>query len=101
MELSDRRSGAVQVGEFIKIYARDRPGKSEKKVIEPLPSFVFNISSILYSACFMDMADKSRKGYTAEVKALLTKRGVNKLSDINPKDYAALLAEVEVIVNAG
>ena len=41
------------------------------------------------------------KGYTAEVKALLTKRGVNKLSDINPKDYAALLAEVEVIVNAG
>ena len=36
MELSDRRSGAVQVGEFIKIYARDRPGKSEKKVIEPL-----------------------------------------------------------------
>ncbi len=55
MELSDRRSGAVQVGEFIKIYARDRPGKSEKKVIEPLPSFVFNISSILYSACFMDI----------------------------------------------
>lgn len=25
------------------------------------------------------MADKSRKGYTSEVKALLTKRGVNKL----------------------
>ena len=28
------------------------------------------------------MADKSRKGYTAEVKALLTKRGVSKLSDV-------------------
>jgi hypothetical protein len=47
------------------------------------------------------MADKSRKGYTAEVKALLTKRGVNRLSDIDPKEYAALLAEVEVIGNAG
>lgn len=46
------------------------------------------------------MADKSRKGYTAEVKALLTKRGVNRLSDIDPKEYAALLAEVEVIGNA-
>ena len=46
------------------------------------------------------MADKSRKGYTAEVKALLTKRGVNKLSDVDAKDYAALLAEVEVIGNA-
>ncbi len=47
------------------------------------------------------MADKSRKGYTAEVKALLTKRGVSKLSDVDAKDYAALLAEVEVIGNAG
>lgn len=46
------------------------------------------------------MADKSRKGYTAEVKALLTKRGVNKLSDVDAKDYAALLAEAEVIGNA-
>lgn len=47
------------------------------------------------------MADKSRKGYTAEVKALLTKRGVSKLSDVDAKDYVALLAEVEVIGNAG
>lgn len=47
------------------------------------------------------MADKSRKGYTAEVKALLTKCGVSKLSDVDAKDYAALLAEVEVIGNAG
>lgn len=47
------------------------------------------------------MADKSRKGYMAEVKALLTKRGVTKLSDVDPNEYAALLAEVEVIGNAG
>ena len=47
------------------------------------------------------MADRSRKGYTAEVKALLTKRGVNRLSDVDPKEYAALLAEAEVIGNAG
>lgn len=47
------------------------------------------------------MADRFRKGYTAEVKALLTKRGVNRLSDVDPKEYAALLAEAEVIGNAG
>lgn len=47
------------------------------------------------------MADKSRKGYTAEVKALRTKHGVSKLSDVDANDYAALLAEVEVIGNAG
>lgn len=46
-------------------------------------------------------ADKSRKGYTAEVKALLGKHGADKLSDVNPAEYKALLAEVEVLGNAG
>ena len=45
------------------------------------------------------MADKSRKGFTSEVKALLTKRGVNKLSEVDAKEYAALLEEVEEIGN--
>lgn len=45
-------------------------------------------------------ADKSRKGYTAEVKAILTKHGAEKLSGINPAEYKALLAEVEVLGNA-
>ena len=45
-------------------------------------------------------ADKSHKGYTAEVKAILTKHGAEKLSGINPAEYKALLAEVEVLGNA-
>lgn len=46
-------------------------------------------------------ADKSRSGFTAEVKAILNKHGVEKLSEINPAEYKALLAEVEVLGNAG
>lgn len=46
-------------------------------------------------------ADKSRSGFTAEVKALLGKHGADKLSEINPAEYKALLAEVEVLGNAG
>lgn len=45
------------------------------------------------------MADKSRKGYTAEVKALLTKHGANKLSEVDAKEYATLLKEAERIGN--
>lgn len=45
------------------------------------------------------LADKSRNGYTSDVKALLIKYGAEKLSDINPADYEALLAEVKVIGN--
>lgn len=46
------------------------------------------------------LAVKSRNGYTADVKALLLKFGANKLSDINPADFEALLAEAEVFGNA-
>ena len=45
-------------------------------------------------------AEKSRAGFTAEVKAIITKRGADKLSAIKPEDYAAILAEVEVLGNA-
>ena len=47
------------------------------------------------------LADKSRKGFTADVKAILTKHGADKLSDVNPAEYKALLTEVEVLGNAG
>lgn len=45
------------------------------------------------------LAEKSRNGYTADVKALLLKFGADKLSDINPTDYEALLAAAEVLGN--
>ncbi len=45
------------------------------------------------------LAEKSRAGYTANVRALLEKHGAAKLSEINPEEYAALLAEAEVLGN--
>ena len=46
------------------------------------------------------LADISRNGKTAEMKALLSKFGVSKLSDLDPGKYGDLLAEAEVIRNA-
>lgn len=43
------------------------------------------------------LAKKSRAGHTAEVKELLNKHGADKLSEINPSEYAALLADAEVL----
>ena len=34
---------------------------------------------------------KSQAGYTAEVRAIVTKYGASRLSDIDPKDFAAVL----------
>ena len=43
------------------------------------------------------LAEKSRAGHTAEVKALLTKYGADKLSEMDPANYQALLSEAEVL----
>lgn len=43
------------------------------------------------------LAEKSRLGKTAEVKALLTRFGVNKLSELDASKYDELLKETEGI----
>lgn len=45
------------------------------------------------------LADKSRNGFTAQIRSLLQKYGAAKLSGIDPANYKALLAEVEVLGN--
>ena len=45
------------------------------------------------------LAEKSRAGHTAEVRALLKKHGADKLSEIDPAKYEALLRDAEVIGN--
>ena len=43
------------------------------------------------------LADKSRMGFTAEIRTLLQKYGAPKLSGIDPVHYKALVAEAEVL----
>ncbi len=41
------------------------------------------------------LAEKSRDGHTAAVRELILRHGANKLSEVAPAEYAALLAEAE------
>ena len=43
------------------------------------------------------LADKSRMGFTAEIRSLLQKYGAAKLSGIDPVNYKALVADAEVL----
>ena len=45
------------------------------------------------------LAEKSRGGYTAQVRELLVKHGAAKLSDIAPAEYLALMADAEGLGN--
>ena len=46
------------------------------------------------------LADKSRSGFTAQIRSLLQKYGADKLSGIDPANYKALLADVEGLNDA-
>ena len=46
------------------------------------------------------LADKSRVGFTAQIRSLLQKYGADKLSGIDPANYKALLADVEGLTDA-
>ncbi|MFY9282841.1 MAG: hypothetical protein WAO56_01845 [Miniphocaeibacter sp.] len=43
------------------------------------------------------LAEKSRSGYTNEIKALIEKYGAAVLSEVDPKNYQNLLDEVKVL----
>lgn len=43
------------------------------------------------------LAEKSRAGFTEEVKALIAKHGADRLSEVPETEYAALLVDAEVL----
>lgn len=43
------------------------------------------------------LADKSRAGFTAEVRGIIESFGANRLSEIDAKDYEAVLKAAEVL----
>jgi len=67
------------------------PDGVELPVPKPKPITLEQVRAVL--------AEKSRDGHTAEVRALLEKHCAAKLSEINPAKYAALLAEAEALGN--
>ena len=44
------------------------------------------------------LADKSRAGFTAQVREIIKKYGATRLSEVKSKDYAAVIAEAEALV---
>lgn len=45
------------------------------------------------------LAEKSQAGLTAEVREIINKYGGSKLSEVNPKHYADMLKDAEVLGN--
>ena len=65
----------------------------------PVPTIQKTVKPLTLEAVRAVLAEKSRGGHTADIRALLEKHGAPKLSEIDPDKYAALLADVEALGN--
>ena len=66
--------------------------KKEADAKEPEP-----VKEYTFTEVRTFLADKSRTGHTAEVKKILAAHGADKLSDLDKAEYAAVMAEAEVL----
>lgn len=93
--IEELRNAAAAISDaadwLTKMFSED-PQAEETPVSPPEPELTLEqVRAVL--------ADKSRQGHTAEIRALLQKYGASKLSQIDPTHYKALLAEAEVLTN--
>lgn len=72
----------------------DKPAPKIEKKQEPAKEQPLSLTEVRKI-----LADKSRAGFTAEIKQVLIKHGAEKLSEIAPEKYEALVADVEVLGN--
>lgn len=94
-ELAEVLSGSGGAGE--KKEAGEKPGKKETaaKAADKGKQEAGKQYSLTEVRAIL--AEKSRAGFTAEVRGLLAEHGADKLSGIDPSEYAALVADVEVL----
>ena len=87
---------AKTVAEILAELQKDsgKPAAKIEKKQEPVKEKTLSLTEVRKI-----LADKSRAGFTAEVKQILIKHGAEKLSEIAPTEYAALVADVEVLGN--
>lgn len=70
-----------------------KPETSERVEAEPEPA----AKEYTFTEVRTFLAEKSRAGHTAEIKKILAAHGADKLSDLDKAEYAAVMAEAEVL----
>lgn len=92
-ELRSAAAAISDVADWLTRMFSEQPQTSDASASPPEPELTLEqVRAVL--------ADKSRKGHTAEVRTLLQKYGATKLSGIDPANYKALLADAEVLNDA-
>ena len=93
-KLKDLSDSIQELSESIDGSDHEEPEKVEKKT-EDKPKVAKSEKQVSLEEVRAVLAEKSHAGLTAEVRELLEKYGAEKLSLVDPKDYAALLKDAE------
>ena len=94
MIIEELRSAAAAINEAASWLAEQF--SSNDPIPEPTPTEPV----LTLEAVRAVLADKSRAGFTAQIRSLLLKYGADKLSGIDPVNYKALLADAEGLIHA-
>ena len=93
-ELIEHGEAIVEIAKEIKNMFSEEPTALPEKTETKKPETNTTLS---FTDLRAKLAEKSREGFTAEIKAILNSYGVEKLSAIQPEDYEAVLTEVEAL----
>lgn len=90
--IEELRNAATAINDAANWLAAQFSGEAKPEAPAPVKE-----SPLTLEAVRAVLAEKSRSGHTAEVRSLLQKYGANKLSEIDPAKYRALLSDAEVL----
>lgn len=89
----------INLADYLAAYVKEEQTTAEEKV-PPVTEETPAALTIKLEDVRTILAEISRSGKTAQMKELLGRFGASKLSDVNPEDYAALLAAAKEVKNA-
>lgn len=95
MTIEELRTAAAAINDAADWLAKQFSSETEKDAPTPAKEPELKLEDVRAV-----LADMSRKGHTAEIRALLQKYGAAKLSGVDPANYNALLKDVEGLNNA-
>lgn len=101
MAIEELRTAAAAITDAANYLAQQFSGEETDKhqiserVVKEQPKPEFKLEDVRAI-----LSEKSRAGYTANVRELLQKYGASKLSQVDPSNYEALLRDAEVIGHA-
>ena len=99
-EIIEHGEAVLEAAKEMKAMFSEEPAALHEKAEEKTPKTAAKkepAKELSFTDLRARLADKSRAGFTADIKEILRNHGADKLSDISPADYEGVLKEVEAL----